>query len=452
DGRPDVAFSTDGGPRAFLSTANGPWRAVASPLGTTERAVVLGDCDNDGFRDLFGNGGSNGVVTQLRNARDGGFTDNTAASGLANQNSEGGALLDFDRDGRLDYVQPDGTAGDVRLWRNAGNCSFVDHTVAANLPAGGLGNGEQVLTLDYDADGDVDIFYTVAQQGDGGVGHLYLYRNGGTGTFTEVSATTALAGVRIDYRAGLAAGDWDNDGDFDLFIGRDQGRPRTLLRNDGATFTDVTAASGDLATDTGFEAEGSAFADFDNDGRLDLYVAADNAVDRVYRNVGMGRFVALNQTGHTDSAGGRESTGVAVADFDLDGALDVFVNTSGAGPTHLYVNGHGSDAYLKVKVRGRGAGNSPVDGSGAVVQLFDATGTVLRATREVSGGAVMGQSDALVHFGLAASWGGANGSYVVKVRFNSALYTRPGTVVPATSTLTVGGTQLRNTVEVVEPG
>ena len=452
DARPDLFFTSDGGVRLFLNATAGAWRPGANPLGPTERAITLGDCDNDGWRDMFGVGGTSGAVTVFRNARDGGFLDVSPDSGLSNPNGEGGGLLDFDRDGLLDYVLPNGNSGGAHLWRNSGGCVFTDATAAAGLPASGLGNGEQVVVVDYDVDGDVDVFYGVAQGLDGG-GRLHLFRNEGNGTFADVSAVAGLgAAAGLDYRAGFAFGDYDNDGDFDLFIGRNASRPRGLLRNDGATFTDVTAQSGDLATDTLFEVEGAAFGDFDNDGLLDLYVAADGASDRVFRNVGGGRFITLTQTGFVATGGGRESTGVALADIDLDGDLDAYVNSGGTAPTYFFVNQHGGPGFLKVKVRGQGgAGKYPIDGTGAVVQLFDATGTVLRATREVSGGAAMAQSDAVVHFGLAASWGGATASYVVKVRFNSGLHTRPGVVVPASSSLTVGGTVLPNTVEVVEP-
>jgi hypothetical protein len=223
------------------------------------------------------------------------------------------------------------------------------------------------------------------------------------------------------------------------------------LRNDGASFTNVITQSGELATETA-SVEGCTFADLDNDGLLDLYVASTGAPDEVFRNLGAGRFAKVAQAGPTDVAADRDSTGVAAADVDLDGDLDVYSNNAGVSGSHFYLNQHGGPSYLKVRVRGRGgAGKHPVDGSGAVVQLFDSTGTVLRATREVSGGAAFGQNDPVVHFGLAASWGGAQGSYVVRVHFNSGVYTVPGTVRPSMSSVMVGGTTLTNTLDVLEP-
>jgi len=452
DGRPDLALCTVSGHTTHFNTPSGAWRAGPWLDGGT-RAVVLGDCDNDGFRDVFT---TNGPLSSyfFRNAGDGGFVDERVRSNITSSNPEGSAVLDYDKDGLLDYVHPEGSAngGHMNLWRNTGDCIFTQATAASGLPAANLGNGEQVIALDYDADRDVDLFYTVAQGITDGGGVLKLFENGGAGTFTDVSNASGLGqAAALDYRAGLAAGDFDNDGDFDLFIGRDQGKTRSLLRNDGSTFTNVIAQSGDLATATA-DVEGCAFADLDNDGLLDLYVASDQAADEVFRNLGGGRFARVAQAGPADVGGDRDSTGVAVADIDLDGDLDVYVNNRGATASHLYVNRHGGASFLKVRVRGRGgAGKHPADGSGAVVQLFDSTGTVLRATREVSGGAALGQSDALVHFGLAASWGGATGSYVVKVHFNSGVYTVPMTVQPSQASTVIGGTTLANTLDVLEP-
>jgi hypothetical protein len=450
EGRPDLAVATSNGHQVFFNSDGGPWRTGAL-LGAADRSVVLGDCNNDGWRDVFTTSGPASVYF-FRNAKDGGFIDERVRSGLANQNPEGAAVLDYNRDGLLDYVQPDGAdaGGHMGLWRNTGDCIFTETTAAAGLPRSGLGNGEQVIAVDYDVDGDVDLFYTRSQGLTNG--ELHLYRNNGSGTFTEISTAAKLgAAAQIVYRAGIAVGDWDNDGDFDLFIGRAQGGQRSLLRNDISSFTDVTASSGDLVASTN-AVEGCSFGDFDNDGLLDLYVAGSSTADELYRNVGGGAFALIDQSGPNDTSTDRDSSAVAVSDVDLDGDLDVYVANRGVSPSHLYLNRHGGSSFLKVKVRGRGGmGKHPVDGTGAVVQLFDSTGASLLATREVSGGAFSGQNDPVVHFGLASSWGGANGNYVVKVRFNNGLYTVPMTVRPATARLTLGSTTLLQTIEVVEP-
>lgn len=451
NGLADLALGSSGKPKLFLHLAALTWQDAPLPADSGDRSVVFGDCDNDGFRDLFVTSAAGGHHF-YRNVRDGGFIDETALSALTNNNAEGAAVLDYDRDGLLDYVSPDGTTGSMNLWRNTGDCVFTNTTATAGLPTSGLGNGEQVVAIDFDQDGDVDLFYAVAQNRDGG-GLLRAFRNNGDGTFTDVSTASGLgAAAALDYRAGLAFGDYDNDGDFDLFIGRNNTKARSLFRQNGNhAFAKVTGTAGDLLLAT-TEAEGATFGDFDNDGLLDLYVAGNNTTDKLFRAVSVGSFVQVTASGLTDVGADRDSTGVATCDNNHDGDLDVFVNNRGASASHFYRNNHGGPNYLKVKVRGRGAaGGHPVDGTGAVVQLFDETGTVLRATREVSGGAAMGQNDPIVHFGLAASWGGASGRYVVKVLFGSGPFTRPGTVTPSKVMLTVGGTVMNNTLEVVEP-
>lgn len=452
DGRPDLVIDTarDAGTAFFRNQAPQPF-ADAQRLTPSDRAIVAADCDGDGWRDLvFTSSTGASTCRVLRNARDGGFVDVTPPSGLGDTNPEGAAMADLDGDGFNDLALPDGTTGGLHVFHNDGACGFTDATAQAQLPDAGLGNGELVLASDTDGDGDVDLLYTVAQDLDGG-GALLHFRNDGDGTFTEDSAALGLgAAAALDYRSSLALGDVDNDGRVDLFIGR-AGRAPSLLRNqpDGG-FTpfppsEVTASTGEF--------EGAAFGDFDHDGWLDLFVAMNGAGDRVYRNLGGGRFVSTGlATGLTHAEPDKDSSGVAVADVDGDGDLDVYVNHRGTSFTRLYENQLDAQGFLKVRVRGRGtAGHSPVDGTGATVFLFDASGTRLLASREVTTGGGAGQSDALVHFGLSRAWGGDDGSYVVKVRFASGLFTRGELVVPRAAMVTLGPSTLAHTVEVVEP-
>jgi hypothetical protein len=450
DGRPDLGVTSDAaGPRLFLSRPDASFAALR-PFADHERAIVFGDCDNDGYRDVLVTGGA-AVLTMYRNGGDGGFTNITATSNVVSLNPEGAAFLDYNRDGLLDVIAPSGTTNSMGLWRNQGSCVFTNATAAAMLPSAGVDNGEQVLACDYDVDGDVDVLFGTAQDKDGG-GELLVFKNGGNGAFA-LSNVGLGAAAGLDYRAAFALGDYDNDGDFDLFIARFAPRKPALFRNNGnGTFTDVSATTQDLIGASAVNLAGATFGDLDNDGFLDLITVANGAADRIYRNLGGGKFALIQgSTGLNDTSGDKDSTGVALADLDLDGDLDPYLNNRGTSPSRLYLNASNSLNYLRVRVVGKGAGASPADATGAVVLLYDSTGTTLLATRDVSGGGAMGQNEALIHFGLANSWGGGTGSYVVKVRFNGGLYTRPAVVVPSQAAITLGGTLIQNAIQIVEP-
>lgn len=255
--------------------------------------ISAADVDNDGFYDLFV---PDGVASRLlRNRGDGGFEDWTAAAGLAGLDGASvGLLADYDNDGWKDLFVSR-TFRPNQLFHNEGldvhgRVRFTDVTAGSGLGA------DCCTTVaswgDYDLDGDLDLYVGryldprkdipttfYARNGEPN----QLYRNDGPGgsgrpaagrtTFTNV---TAEAGVgEIGLCLGSVWGDYDGDGDPDLYVVNDFGR-NTLYRNEGrdasgrVTFTDVTVASGTLAYGAGMSAS---FGDYDNDGRLDLYVA-----------------------------------------------------------------------------------------------------------------------------------------------------------------------------------
>ena len=292
----------------------------------------------------------------------------------------GGALFDYDGDGDLDLYMVQGgsveaaygsgpteTAGVDRLYRTdvieqadgARIVDIVDVTESAALSATGYGMG--VAVGDYDNDGDADLYVTNA-------GPNQLWRNDGDGTFSDVSAATGIAGDRWSTSASFF--DFDRDGRLDLFVTnyvdfrlethRDcratsgaldycgplsyNPEPDRLYRNRGdGTFADVSEAAGiGESPGTGL---GVTAADFDGDGWTDLFVANDQMVNRLWMNRGDGTFsdeaalagCAVNMEGNEEA-----SMGVVAADFNEDGALDLFM-------THL--DGETNTLYL-----GDGAG------------------------------------------------------------------------------------------------
>ena len=240
--------------------------------------ITAADVDNDGFHDLFI---PDGVESKaFRNRGDGTFEDVTTAWGLTGLDGVSvGTFADYDNDGWKDFFvsrtfQPN------QLFHNdgpdaSGTLRFRDVTAESGIGA------DCCTTVaswaDYDNDGDLDLYVGryldprekipttfYARNGEPN----QLYRNEGNGRFTNV---TEEAGVgEIGLCLGSAFGDYDDDGDADLYVVNDFGRS-TLYRNEGdGTFTDVTVDAGALAYGAGMSAS---FSDYDNDGRLDLYTA-----------------------------------------------------------------------------------------------------------------------------------------------------------------------------------
>ncbi|MFN8061437.1 MAG: penicillin acylase family protein [Vicinamibacterales bacterium] len=244
--------------------------------------------------------------------------------------AESSAWADFDNDGDLDLFV--GFRGQMnRLYRNdAGH--FVD--VAAAV---GVADAEETRVAawgDYDGDGHVDLYVGFAP---GARTHNKLYRNDGDGRhFTDVAVGLGVDGAGTSRQAAFV--DYDNDGDLDLFVAyRDS--PNTLFRNDGGRFTDVTASSG---IGDPRRTVGVVWFDMDQDGDLDAFVANQNGDnDGFYRNDG-GHFVDVAKTLHMDG-GRRPApyggVGPSVADYDNDGDLDLYV--ANYGPNFLYRNDGG---------------------------------------------------------------------------------------------------------------
>ena len=239
---------------------------------------VMEDFDGDGDLDLMAS--SSGLRDQLRvfrNNGDGSFDDTTTEAGL--EGLVGGLNLvpaDYDNDGHADVLVLRGAWSNRphpnSLLRSNGDGSFTDVTEAAGLLRGAP--TQTAAWGDYDNDGDVDLF--VGNESELSLTYSYpsqLFRNNGDGTFSDVAY---LAGVQVvGFVKGVAWGDYDNDGRLDLYLSRLE-EPNHLFRNEGPSadgqwsFREVTAAAGVEAPLNSFP---TWFFDYDNDGWLDLYVA-----------------------------------------------------------------------------------------------------------------------------------------------------------------------------------
>jgi hypothetical protein len=321
------------------------------------------------------------------------YVDVTAASGLKflHRNSAtpskflietmtgGVALFDYDNDGWLDVFfvngaklkenQSDGEALEKtgpefwnRLFRNNHDGTFADVTTKAGLQGKGYGMG--AATGDYDNDGDTDLFVT-------SYGSAVLYRNNGDGTFSDVTAEAKLTAQGFLTSAGFF--DYDHDGNLDLFVCRymqwnfasniycgnkgedgrsychpDNFKPisNLLFRNNGdGTFTDATISS-KIGESPG-KSLGLAFADFNNDGLIDINVANDSYQQFLFKNLGKGVFQEMGViagTGYTEDGKSFAGMGTDFADIDDDGFPDI-VTTALSNESYAYFHNNGDESF-----------------------------------------------------------------------------------------------------------
>jgi hypothetical protein len=285
--------------------------------------------------------------------------ENVAKSrGVDTFSLSGGAVAeDLDMDGDLDLlVSTYDPAGQVRFFLNLGDGSFSERTRDAGLT--GILAGLNMVQADYDDDGDVDVLMLRgAWMGNAGRHPRSLLRNNGDGTFTDVTFDTGLG--ELTYPSQTASwADFDNDGDLDLYVGNESNEelrsPGQLFVNRGdGTFEDVAPSAG--VTNDRF-AKGVIWGDFDRDRLPDLYVSNLDGDNRLYRNRGNGTFEdvapALGVTGPL------RSFPAWFWDFDNDGVLDIYVSGYDALIDDLAASylGRKFDAALPRLYRGDGRG------------------------------------------------------------------------------------------------
>ena len=330
---------------------------------------IVEDFDNDGLLDIMTSTWDPcGQLTYYHNDGDGRFSAHVSRAGLDDQ--LGGLNLvqtDYNNDGWKDVLVMRGgwmvAAGRIRasLLRNNGDNTFTDVTHEAGI-AHPAYPSQAAVWADYDNDGHLDLFACNEEGGSDFQQTVIdapsqLFRNDGDGAFTDVASQAGVTNRR--YCKGGAWGDYDNDGDPDLYVSN-FGRENRLYRNNGdGTFTDVASDLGVLEPVGSFA---TWFWDYDNDGWLDLFVAGygteieDVALDylglpndggrpRLYRNDGAGGFIDVTREAGLYRV--HLTMGANFGDVDSDGFPDFYLGTGyptfdAVGPNIMYRNSEGS--------------------------------------------------------------------------------------------------------------
>jgi enediyne biosynthesis protein E4 len=331
---------------------------------TMPGGVALLDYNNDGLLDIFlVNAGrlTSPMKTPetfdradprywnrlYRQNKDGSFTDVTEVAGLSHAGignyGMGVAVGDYDNDGFADIFVT--SYGKNILYHNNGDGTFTDVTAKAGVAGGGW--SVSAGFFDFDNDGHLDLFVTRYMEWDtrhsktcGGDWKTYcppaefpqttnlLYRNRGDGTFEDVSVKSGIA-EKKGRALGVAFADYDDDGFTDIFVAND-GMQQYLFHNNGnGTFTEGALESGAALSVDGrpLSGMGAVFQDYDNDGRPDILVTElPREIYGLYHNEGQGQFTNLSlETGLGAMTAGSSGWGIGLEDFDNDGWKDLFV-------------------------------------------------------------------------------------------------------------------------------
>ena len=399
DGWDDLSFtSKEGEDLYFFKNNNGSFSPITfTGVSNTNRTkqILWIDYDNDGDKDLFV---TSMVGTNQFYRNDGSmtFTDISSTIGLFTNDmvTYGATFGDIDNDGDLDVFICNRDGDNMMeynfLYRNDGG-TYTDITVSAGIFLANELTFDATF-FDYDNDGYQDIY--VANDKSTTINRLY--RNKGDDTFEDVSASSG-AGINIDAMT-TTIGDYDNDGDFDIYVTNTPADGNYLLRNNGdGTFTNVATATG---TKMNSFAWGASWLDADCDGRLDLFVSSsmDGSVPSLlssafYHQQNDGNFLIPSNIGfQNDDA---ESYSNAIGDFNNDGRPDIAVSND-THKNQIWENtSSNSNNWLKVKLEGV---TSNKDGIGNVIEISANGSSQYRYT--IAGEGYLAQNSSYEFFGI----------------------------------------------------
>lgn len=358
-----------------FSTSNFP---ITGASNMPSWSLAAGDYNKDGYNDLL-LGGGNGVTFWKSNSTGTAYTNESFPQYVFSQRTN---FVDLDNDGNLDAFTCHDVDPNVYFMNDgSGVLTFYQSGITPGATTIGVhpeGGNYGSIFVDYDNDGDQDLFIAKCRGGSGSAKFNELHRNNGDGTFTDISVAANLYDPVQTWSAAWA--DFDNDGDLDIVVGASStsdGSHKYMKNNGDGTFTDTTTGSGwDTNTSTSIE---HVAHDFDNDGWVDVLGGGN----KIMFNLGNGTFAPENYI--NIAVGG-------IGDLNDDGFLD-FLN----GSTIRYAVPNANN-WLKVSLQGV-ASNSY--GIGARVEIYGAWGTQIRDIRSGDGFKYMSSLNA--HFGIGTA-------------------------------------------------
>jgi hypothetical protein len=432
--------------RLYRNNRDGTFTDVTEKSGLGQSVwatgITVADYDNDGFDDLFITCWGQNLL--FHNNGDGTFTDVTAKAGLThrgNRYATGCTWLDYDRDGRLDlfvshylvfdrdkvairgkdpgcsylgvpvYCGPSGLPQEgCRLYRNNGDGTFTDVSRESGIAAVKAGYALTAVAADFDGDGWPDIYVACDTSPS------LMFHNNRNGTFAEQGLESGVSlseDGQEQAGMGVATGDFDTDGQLDIFKTHFRGDTNVLYRNNGkGYFRDVTVRAG-LGVETRYVCWGAGIVDLDNDGLPDLFFSTGMVYPEVeqkspeapyktpsviFRNLGDGKFEELRGLAGAGIAESHAARGVAFGDFDNDGDVDILIVNLNEPPSLLRNDLSGTNHWLKVLLIGVTSNRSAI--GARVVATY---GERKQAQAVVAQTSYLSVNDRRLHFGLGAA-------------------------------------------------
>ena len=423
--KPDGKDATN---HLYRNNGDGTFTDVTQEAGVAGKGfamgVTVGDYDNDGYEDIYVTNWNSSIL--YHNNGDGTFTDVTEKAGVQNNHwGIGAAFVDYDRDGKLDlfvgnylkfdpkvkkvFYSAEAFAGPLdyegdsnRLFHNNGDGTFTDVSERAGI-ANPPGRAMGVTVGDFDGDGWPDIYVANDQM------ESYLYHNNHDGTFTNVAIEQNVAyGTNGDTPSAMGPifADYDNDGALDLFVS--DMRYHRLFRNSPKEgfFIDTTADAGIARVAGQYVGWGDAFLDFDNDGWKDLFIVNGGLhwlipmEDSLLHNNGNGTFTDISDESGSYFRTKKVGRGACFADYDNDGYIDAFIVVLGGKGILLHAKppvGSARNHWLTLKLTGT---KSNRDGFGARIEAV--AGDLRQMVENVPQSGYLSQHDPRPHFGLGS--------------------------------------------------